>query len=231
MLNVMTKIVSELNTNSISWLVWKGGYHYIDGFEGDGDIDILLNENDGEQGKKILEKNGFVCFRTQIYSYKKGVEDWIGFDDNSGKLIHIHLHFIMPFGDQLLKQYSFNLKEECLNNRTMVGDNIYIQNPVLEYLLFLCMLSTNCVSEKKQTLYRRYFLDTIKVRDLELFVPSSISEDLYNFIICQEKELKKANAIRFIKSLYSRNIKFTTLQGVSRRIIRIIGVHNIKLYD
>lgn len=160
-LNCKCRLTNALN-NEVCWLIWKGAYHYEDGFNGRGDIDILVSKFDTDKTRTILRKLGFVYVETQRYLRRENVEDWIGFEKKSGTLIHVHLHFTIPFGLKYVLEYEFAMIELCLKNRVKMDDGVYIQAPFMELILVLCMVEKHCISLNKTLRYREYFANNIE---------------------------------------------------------------------
>lgn len=147
-------LINRLHNHNVKWVLYKGSYHYIDGFCGKGDIDIYVSEDDLELTHVLLKQIGFVLFKTQSYVLRNGVEDWIGFDEFTGKLIHVHLHSRIVLGHPFIEEYRFKLERECLNHARTVDFGIRIQNRVLESILVLCMYAMGCVSINKIRKYQ-----------------------------------------------------------------------------
>ena len=119
----------------VSYCHWKGNDHLQEGLDGDTDLDVLLSKEDKEEGIAVLKEIGFRKFRSQFGSRYPDVEDWIGFDEATGRLIHLHLHFSLMTGHTGLKEYRLPWTEESLELRQQDAETgVYIMNPNLELI-------------------------------------------------------------------------------------------------
>lgn len=153
MLDKSKLLVDSFNNNDLQWVVYKGKYHYMEGFCGVGDIDIYVDEEQLKLAHYILERTGFLLFETQSYLHRDGVEDWIGFDENTGKLIHVHLHAHIIFGNKYVEQYRFSLEDKCLLYAETDKNGICVQNLLLESILVICMFAKRSIDRNKLKKY------------------------------------------------------------------------------
>ena len=161
MLDISRQLLHELNRCGIRYLHWKGNYHFKDGLNGTGDIDLLVHRDDESPAKRILTNINFINAKTQRYRTHDHVEDLIGLDEPSGKLIHLHLHFEAVFGRELVDEYTFVPYDLCFEE-SLLEDGCQIQNPVLEYLLLLCRIKTGDITDPhKIAANRSYLTETI----------------------------------------------------------------------
>ena len=105
MLEICKKLFLEWN-NSVNYCHWKSNEHLGAGLDGLTDLDILMESNNREKGVQILRDLNFIQCNSQYGSRYPYVEDWIGFDMETGSLVHIHLHFMMVTGHRGLKEYN-----------------------------------------------------------------------------------------------------------------------------
>jgi len=173
-------LIDALNDNNIPWVIYKGKYHYPDGFDGIGDADILIDESKINEAHCILHETGCIQVVTQTYLCRNGVEDWMGFDDNTGKLIHIHLHTKIVFGDSFLDQYRFKLDNRCLMCNDVDTEGIHSQNVILESILIICMYARKSISMKKLLMYR----GVISTNYFDL-----IEDDMFGFLNNEDKTI------------------------------------------
>ena len=133
----MTQKSKELfeiwNRNSLCYIHWKGNNHLQEGLDGHTDLDVLLSPKDKDKGSTILREIGFLHVCSQYGSRYPNVEDWIGFDESTGCLLHLHLHYALMSGHTGMKEYELPWMEEALNTRVQDRDtHVYMMNPNLE---------------------------------------------------------------------------------------------------
>lgn len=134
MLKICKQLFDAWN-KEIAYIHWKSNEHLEAGLNGLTDLDILIKRTDRDSGLNILKAVGFIPFRSQFGSRYPYVEDWIGLDDATGKLVHIHLHFRLITGHRGLKEYELPWTELALSSRIQdMETGVYIMNPNLEIL-------------------------------------------------------------------------------------------------
>ena len=133
MLEISNFLFSSWNDNKLCYCHWKSNEHLLPGLMGDTDLDVLLSESDKAKGEEILNKLRFLQCRSQYGSRYPGVDDWIGFDHNTGKFIHLHLHYHVITGHKGLKEYNIPWTSEVLETRIQDADTkVFIANPNIE---------------------------------------------------------------------------------------------------
>ncbi len=137
----MTKICKQLfsswNEKGIRYCHWKGNTttHLEKGLQGESDLDILIHLEDYYKGCQILKELLFVRCVSQIGSRIPKVEDWIGFDKETGKLIHVHLHQSLVTGSKWVKEYVIPWTYETLETRVFEeSKGLYVMNQTLDLI-------------------------------------------------------------------------------------------------
>jgi thymidylate kinase len=103
---------------------------------GDTDLDILFDINQKERLEIILSRLGFKKFNSVRQKQYKDIDDFIGLDIPTGKIVHLHAHFRLTLGEPYLKSYQLNLEDLILKGR--VFDDyfgIYCIHPAFEFIL------------------------------------------------------------------------------------------------
>lgn len=121
------------NKEDVLYCHWKSNEHLVEGLAGDTDLDILVDYNNKALCEKILCDCDYLQCNPQYGSRYPNVNDWIGFDEFTGKLIHIHLHYAIITGHKGMKEYNLPWSELCLETRIKdINTNVYIMEPNLE---------------------------------------------------------------------------------------------------
>ena len=89
------ELFEEFNKNDILYCHWKSNEHLYEGLIGETDLDVIVHPDCKEKAKEKLFETGYIQLSSQYGSNYPDVEDWITCDEETGKLIHIHLHFRM----------------------------------------------------------------------------------------------------------------------------------------
>ncbi len=132
MLGISKELFDEWNGN-VCYCHWKSNEHLEEGLNGITDLDVLLSQQDKEKGSIILKKLNFLRCKAQYGGRYPDVDDWIGFDASTGKLIHLHLHYQIITGSKGMKEYILPWTEECLKTRVIDSEfGVFVADPNIE---------------------------------------------------------------------------------------------------
>lgn len=106
------KMLAELNQSKVRFAHWKGNSHLLQSLEGKTDIEILIYPDDRIQFESIMKKLGCKKLVSQAWNRFPNVEDWIGFDYETGNLLHLHTHYALVTGLKYGKHLFFPWIEE-----------------------------------------------------------------------------------------------------------------------
>lgn len=121
---------------------WKSNEHLLPGLTGDTDLDVLVDRNSSHAIQRVLAELGFKSFQATPFTRYPGIEDYLGFDSDTGKLVHLHLHHQLVLGQQGLKGYRLPLEQELLDHSTQDPQTgVAICEPRWELLLLLLRLA------------------------------------------------------------------------------------------
>ena len=134
MLNVCKDIFNELLKQEVNYCHWKSNEHLTDGLNGETDIDLLVSKTYAKKFADVLKKYECMQARPQFGSRYADVEEWIGYDRKTGKLIHFHVHYRMITGAKYVKEYFLPWHDLALATKILNG-NIYIMEPNLELII------------------------------------------------------------------------------------------------
>lgn len=157
------------NNNNIVYCHWKSNEHLLDGLNGDTDLDVLVASEHKEIADKVLENCGYKKYYPQYGSRYPGVCEWIGFDEETGRLIHVHLHYRLITGHKGMKEYEFPWCDETLDTRVLDSvTGVYIMQPELELLTLYSRIGLK-VSLRQEKLARkgRYKLSKDDEKEIE----------------------------------------------------------------
>ena len=148
MLNITKDLFKAFNTNQVLYCIWKGTSKIDEGLEGLSDVDLLLSAQSSDLARYLMRGLGFLQAKTQWQFRFKGIEDWLGFDSTSGRMVHIHLHYKMISGHPYTMEYSFPWSERVLNDRVLQSNNVYTISPYWEMIVFLARLGLEYPNKK-----------------------------------------------------------------------------------
>ena len=142
MLNIVKLLFEELNRNSVNYVHFKSNAHLTLSVEGDTDFDILVDRMSSCAYEKSLLQLGFKRFNSQDFSRYPGVDDWLGFDPETGKLIHLHTHYQLVTGLSGFKNVVMPWSSIALTNSVIdTSTGIKIVCPEFELIELLVLAS------------------------------------------------------------------------------------------
>ncbi len=138
MLGIVQDLFEGFHQSDISYCHWKSNEHLAVGLKGKTDLDILINRKDFSKVNQLLLELNYKRCKTVSYLDYFSIEDFIGFDERTGKLVHIHLHYELVVGRKFLKGYHLPLESRILAGRVFDDSyNVYTISPDWEILLLL----------------------------------------------------------------------------------------------
>ena len=128
----------QFDESQVRYCHFKSNEHLLDGLAGRTDLDVLIDHRHARAAHGALACCGFKRFATKFGVAYPAIEDYMGFDDATGRLIHVQLHYSLVLGEKHLKGYQLRFDNEILDTR--VADDVtnhYISDPNYEMLLLL----------------------------------------------------------------------------------------------
>jgi hypothetical protein len=83
---------------------WKSNQRLLQSVEGRSDLDFSIPPGEEVALKRLLRSFGFVEFRSRLWQRYPGVTDWLGFDQATGAMLHVHLHNRLLTGAKAVKE-------------------------------------------------------------------------------------------------------------------------------
>ena len=135
MLELSKLFFEYIHSQNIRYCHWKSNSHLYEALTGQTDLDILIHDEDERKFNQALQKFNFLEISSPPNKRFPYLEDYLGFDQKTGKLIHLHIHYKLILGQRFIKNHHLPLEELFFAN-LITKDNIFIPRPELE-LLFL----------------------------------------------------------------------------------------------
>lgn len=122
-LRIVRDFINKLNDEKILYCHWKSNQHVGDAFKGIDDIDMLIAQEDILKLNIVLNELGYKRFRLPEKRAYVGIEDYLGFDKETGKFVHLHLHYQLTLGEKFLKGYQLPYSNSILKRRIFDKEN------------------------------------------------------------------------------------------------------------
>jgi thymidylate kinase len=126
-------------SSDILYVHWKSNQHFDDALTGVDDLDILVDRHQYAEVVNILNELKFKRFIIPSARAYVGIEDWLGFDEKTGTIFHLHLHSQLMIGEKHLKGIHLPLEERILENRRWDEEHGAYLSSYYDELLLLMM--------------------------------------------------------------------------------------------
>lgn len=184
---------------NINYCHWKSNEHLLEGLIGKTDLDILVDSNQKKECQKALKDADFrQVFSPPCLRYPH-IENWIGFDEKSGNLLHIHLHYKLITGKKLVKEQYLPWDKIMLDTRIFNEDfGIFTADSNLELIVLAVRIGIKTSFGKVFGLLFRSILPENIIRELHYLHQKSNQQEVEIFckkIFGREKGEKFNNLI------------------------------------
>lgn len=100
---VAQELRQALEERQLHFVHWKSNLRLASGLSGDTDLDVLVEPSHAARFRDAVGSMGGVRIVSQPWARYPAVEDWIMFDEGSGKLLHLHVHLALVTGLKRVK--------------------------------------------------------------------------------------------------------------------------------
>jgi len=111
---LLLMVLGDFRRQTISYCYWKSSKRIQSVLAGEGDLDLLIARHDQHRAEAILLERGFKLFPSVAMRDHPAILSYLGYDEPSGRLIHLHLHFRLVVGERLHKIYRIPWETEIL---------------------------------------------------------------------------------------------------------------------
>ncbi|HXV62817.1 MAG TPA: hypothetical protein VEK15_19115, partial [Vicinamibacteria bacterium] len=137
-LAALRALLDALDREGIRYCHWKSNEHLEAALQGKTDLDILVDRRSSLALRRVLGETSFKRFCLIPQRAYPAMEDYLGMDEETGSLIHVHLHHRLTMGERHLKGYRLPWEELVLSTRQIEPKaGVYVSEPCVELLLLL----------------------------------------------------------------------------------------------
>jgi thymidylate kinase len=115
-LDLVVKLCKALASGKVDYCHWKSNAFLDRSAIGDNDLDLLVSRTHAQRFTEILYGMGFKEALLPKYEELPGVRNYYGYDQKTGRLIHVHAHFQLVLGNDLSKNYRLPLEQVYLQS-------------------------------------------------------------------------------------------------------------------
>ncbi len=120
-LELIVKLCKMLSAQGIDYCHWKSNSFLNRSASGDNDLDLLIDRAHAKCFEGILAGLGFKETLLPPSEALPAVRNFYGWDETSGRLVHVHAHFQLVLGSDLSKNYRLPLERVYLESSVQRG--------------------------------------------------------------------------------------------------------------
>lgn len=108
------ELLASFHQRHIAYCYWRSSRRVEAAFAGDSDLDLLVAKQDQYRAQESLLQCGFKCFPAVAHRDHPAISSFLGHDEASGRIVHVHLHVRLVIGGALLKTHRVQWEEMVL---------------------------------------------------------------------------------------------------------------------
>jgi hypothetical protein len=135
-LALVSKLCKALEAENIAYCHWKSNDALDRSASGDNDLDLLVSRRDGQRFTEILHRLGFKVAEASSVQELPGVLNYYGYDTETGKLVHAHVHYQLVLGQDMTKNYRLPIEEPFLGS-ALQHELFKVPAPEFEFIVFI----------------------------------------------------------------------------------------------
>lgn len=238
-LKKINQLFQNFDRHDIRYCHWKSNEHLGASMTADTDLDVLFDESQKEEIESIFKATNFFLFKAPWYRSYDGIADYIGIDEGTGKVIHVHTHYKLILGETGVKSFHLPWEKNILDN-IIINEEFGMKciSYQMEYLLLIIRLSlkmksNGTLSKKTMNDYQieadwlreRYHIEEMKILTNSYFD----SEEASTIIrIASVNKFAKEDFKKLRESLYKKLNKyrrFSKLRSLYRqKLLKLINL-------
>ena len=179
MLDICKQLFSCWEQNRVDYCHWKSNEHLQEGLNGDTDLDIFVSPSHEALAESLLAQCEFIKCTTQKGSRYPNVCEWMGFDSETGRLVHVHLHYQIITGTKYCKEYVYPIDKVAIDTRIKDPETgVFVTDPHVEIILLYTRIALK--AHKK----RHIKVGKDSQREIE-YLKGLISNEQLKTVCCQ----------------------------------------------
>ena len=104
-MSLVMEVLRRLDDRGVAYCHWKSNDHLAAALSADTDLDILVDPAGIDDVYAVFAE--LACRRGRVANARNdvGLEDFLGVDDESGRMVHFHVHYRIPGGERHNKRF------------------------------------------------------------------------------------------------------------------------------
>ena len=192
-LDLVVSLCLKLEAAHVPYCHFKSNEALDRSLTGENDLDLLVGAEGAERFLEVLAALGFKEGRPPRVRRIPGVAQYYGLDAATGRLVQVHAHRRLVFGDDTTKNFALDIEDAYIASAPR-GPLLRVPSPEYEYLLFtLRMVVKHCTpdamfmlqgrmssSERRELIWLTDRADPARVRELVRTDLPFIGQELFD---------------------------------------------------
>ncbi len=136
-MSLVMEVLCRFDERGVAYCHWKSNDHLDAALSGDTDLDILVDPANIDDAYAVFAE--LSCRRGRVANARNdiGLEDFLGVDDESNRMVHFHVHYRLPGGERHNKRFRLPWERLVLDTRVRDESGVWITAPAVEVVLLL----------------------------------------------------------------------------------------------
>ena len=136
-IGLVRRLADGLDVRRVKHCHWKGTFSMASVLAGEKDIDLLVDSDSTTELRGVLTDLGFKPAQTPADRRATGESHYFGYDEATGRIVHLHIHDRIVLGDSLTRRYRLPVEQAYLAS---AGGESPFPLPQVEYEFVLFVL-------------------------------------------------------------------------------------------
>ncbi len=119
-LKLVQQLIAEIEKDKIVYCHWKSNSRLKGVFSGDEDIDLFVRRDNAVAFQNVMAQLGFKLATQHFMNEQKAIYHYYGLDEETCKIVHVHVYYQIVTGGTVLKNYRFPVEQILLE-----GENTF----------------------------------------------------------------------------------------------------------
>jgi thymidylate kinase len=124
-------VLDDLAAREVAHCSWKSNEHLAAALAGETDLDLLVDHGAISDFHAVAARHRLKYLVPPPSATYPGMEHLLGFDEPSGRLFHLHVHYQLVLGEQFVKNHRLPIERDMLRD-TELQDGVRVAGPELE---------------------------------------------------------------------------------------------------
>jgi thymidylate kinase len=213
------------NDERIRYCHWKSNRGLPAALRGETDLDLLVDAQDAQRFRELMGRAGCKPALSDPTRQYPGLEDWLGLDTTAGRLIHLHVHYRLVLGEQLVKNYTLPLERAFLDT-TIVQHGVKVPVPELELIVLSLRALLKCRNRdllRDLLGYGRSGIPPAILREVNFLRSQTSDERIATALKQQASFIPPDLVVDFLSAIDTNPRAWSKLLGLRRRVRKALA--------